>query len=525
MIPIVTLWHFEHPAWVEESGSVHSPCFLTYFKEYVEFLIPEISSLCNIYHTINEPIGFASTAYLGGVHPPGRHRFSVFMDAVSNLYKCHVIAYDIIKKHNPSALVSYAKNIVLFVPLHKFSLIELAVSAFLNVYDRAGFEVFSQEYIKIWGFTRPVPGIKGKLDFISINHYYCGFASLNPKDWGKSPYPMVTMGERYFSMSDFGWSLIPDSLSASIRWLDKHYNERIFHKKLHFFVTENGCADEKDIQREVFLIETLKQLRMTMNNGPLVDGYLVWSLIDNYEWAEGREKKFGLYQVNYDTQERIQRHSAVTYQSIILNSEKPRKSSKIKDYGVTASLVFDLHGNLLQDALDFVGTTLKNHPNTVYGQKIATFNFIPGKGLHSEKTVPILKPKVLDLCMKANPNSHVHEMNQGIITVPNEDIQTNFEIPKEPTTNQFMSREIPCELHFDLRGIDVGKASEFVESVLTNFEENCCGKKVTAISFETGMGRETNNDLRDAVLKASRKYFPLSHEDEYVHGMIYVPVA
>lgn len=328
MIPIVTLWHFEHPAWVEESGSVQSPCFLTYFKEYVEFLIPEISSLCNIYHTINEPIGFASTAYLGGLHPPGRHRFSVFMDAVSNLYKCHVIAYDIIKKHNPSALVSYAKNIVLFVPLHKFSLIELALSAFLNVYNRAGFEVFSREYIKIWGFTRPVPGIKGKLDFISINHYYCAFASLNPKDWGKSPYPMVTMGERYFSMSDFGWSLIPDSLSASIRWLDKHYNERIFHKKLHFFVTENGCADEKDIQREVFLIETLKQLRLTMNNGPLVDGYLVWSLIDNYEWAEGREKKFGLYQVNYDTQERIQRHSAVTYQSIISNSEKPKSHIK-----------------------------------------------------------------------------------------------------------------------------------------------------------------------------------------------------
>lgn len=109
-----------------------------------------------------------------------------------------------------------------------------------------------------------------------------------------------------------------------------------------------------------------------------------------------------------------------------------------------------------------------------------------------------------------------------MITVPNENIQTNFEIPKRPTTNQPISRKFPCRLYFGLQGIDVEQASEFVESVLNNFEKNCCGERVTNISFGIEMERETNNALRDAVLNISKKYF--SHSS-YVAGVISIIVV
>ncbi|KAH0785031.1 glycoside hydrolase family 1 protein [Histomonas meleagridis] len=321
--PLLVLWHFEHPAWLEERGSVMSDEFVSRFGEYVEYVLRNIGSLVNLYNTVNEPFGFVATALFSGLHPPGKKSLKEMFQAMYNLMQCHANAYHLIRKYNPNAKVSYAKNIVPFVPVHKWSLIEHIIAYYLNSYSRIGFSIFETGKLRFLWMEKEFDNIIGTLDYISLNHYYVAFVSINPKEWSKlngNTVPFLTYGERFLPTNDMGWGMLPSSLAGITKWLHEKFNKQ---KNLPVMITEHGAADKEDTKRQWFTKESLLHLSMLAEEVPLM-GYTHWTLMDNYEWAEGLDMRFGLYEMDYNTQERKPRQSVEMFRKIIeVNRNQP----------------------------------------------------------------------------------------------------------------------------------------------------------------------------------------------------------
>jgi beta-glucosidase/6-phospho-beta-glucosidase/beta-galactosidase len=152
-------------------------------------------------------------------------------------------------------------------------------------------------------FEYPIAGLKQSLDYVAINHYTILFASINPFDWsGRKECPVLLSNfTRKFDVSDFQWTLIPESLGMTLFWVQQRWNE----KNLPIVVSEHGIADKTDSKRPGFTTGSLAWLKYYMEQEKLpVTKYLHWSLTDNYEWAEGYTQHFGLVAVNMETQER-----------------------------------------------------------------------------------------------------------------------------------------------------------------------------------------------------------------------------
>lgn len=323
--PMLTLCHFEHPAWVEKEGGVLAPDFKRYLCEITATVVDACKEYCTYYITINEPAVFANNAYKDGIFPPGEKSFVKFLQACDVFMECHASMYKIIHEKIPNAMVSIAKHMIPFYPMHEWSVLETVLAAVFNNFNTAILDSFDTGVIKysFLGFTihsHEVDGLKNSIDFIGINHYYCTWISFNPLDWGGSVFtqPPMSQNPRRFSLSDFGWSLAPESLSVCARWVNERWNAR----KLPIIITEHGIADKSDKNRQWFLPHSLSHLRDAIDDGINVTGYCHWSLLDNYEWAEGYKMRFGLIEVDFETQERKLRDSAIIYKNIISDSNK-----------------------------------------------------------------------------------------------------------------------------------------------------------------------------------------------------------
>jgi beta-glucosidase len=317
--PLLTLWHFEQPAWLEECGGVASADFVPAFAKFVEFVVFSTSDLCELYDTVNEPVAFAFASTLGGDRPSRNRSFSGFLDVTANLFKAHVAAYDIIKQHNPRAVVSLAATVEPIVPAHPWDLVE-AIFCWKNEwYNSIVFEVFRTETVEVWGQTRYVPGIAGKLDVISINHYSVIFANpwgrlwqwlwdiwkgrwdgrwkwLWQWSWDEWWMAFATYAERADPgrTNRYEVTLSASSLGNTVRWVPRVYNP----ENREIFVSEHGCADWTGERREKFVSESLLHVMERLEGIPLV-GCLWRSRVDNYTLVGGSAGRFGLSGANF----------------------------------------------------------------------------------------------------------------------------------------------------------------------------------------------------------------------------------
>ena len=133
------------------------------------------------------------------------------------------------------------------------------------------------------------------------------------KNYGFLCHPNSTSAEG-MPTSDFGWESYPEGMFEAIKLVTMY--------RRSLYITENGTADAKDVLRPNFLIDHLKVLDKAINEEKVdLRGYFHWSLTDNYEWAEGYSKRFGLYSVDLDTKKRTDRKSANIYKKIIERKE------------------------------------------------------------------------------------------------------------------------------------------------------------------------------------------------------------
>lgn len=299
LMPYTTMWHFTLPLWFSESGGFERKDSPEIFARYAGFVARELGDELLGISTMNEPNVFGSNGWLRGSWPPFK-RFSVtdmvsitnsnrtyesraskgikplflYMRVMKNLAAAHNLAYDAIKKERKEIEVSVVKHVIFFHanknPFNRFK---------AWIANRLWTHVFMNRVYK-------------KCDSIGLNYYF-------HKKFGD---------KKVYVKTDMDWDIYPQGIYGSLKLLSKY--------KKPLFVSEAGLADEADIHRANYITEQVKAVWRAIQDGVDVRGHMYWSLLDNYEWALGFEKRFGLVEIDYETLERKIRPSAYVYKQI-----------------------------------------------------------------------------------------------------------------------------------------------------------------------------------------------------------------
>ncbi len=275
--PIVTLFHFTLPVWFSEKGGFEVRKNTHYFVRFTEKILLELGESLTYIITINEPEVYAAESYYMAAWPP----------AVSSKRKLRAVLNNLAIAHNRSAKLIHSMSRRYKVSIAKNSNYFYAGdSAVLSRRSAELFQYFQDDY-----FLKKV--VK-QCDFLGVNYYFSnrvyGYRIHNPDE----------------KISDLGWDLNPSHLEhALVRLYDK-YN-------IPIIITENGLADASDEYRQWWLMQTILAMQRAMDNGVVLEGYLHWSLLDNFEWDKGKWPRFGLLAVDYVTFKRTPRKSAIWY--------------------------------------------------------------------------------------------------------------------------------------------------------------------------------------------------------------------
>lgn len=318
IIPLVTLHHFSNPLWMEDSGSWLDHRAADRFERYVSHVVRALGDLVSDWITINEPNVYLYQSFVDGAFPPGQHSVKNFIKGARVMIRAHIQAYNAIHRIRremgyDDSMVGVAHHLRLFDPLRD-SFAERTIS---RVLDRVFHEIFlegmsSGRYILPLGTGYPMG--KGDFqDFIGINYYSRDIISFAMRD--RSKIMRVREGA---PVNDLGWEIYPEGLYRICR--DAYWR---FRKPI--FITENGTCDFNDSFRGKFLIDHLRQIKRLVNDGVDVARYYHWSLMDNFELAEGLMYRFGLVHVDFKTQKRTIKKSGKLYHEIIAKRQITKK--------------------------------------------------------------------------------------------------------------------------------------------------------------------------------------------------------
>lgn len=274
--PFATIWHFTLPQWLADKGGVESVEFSKYFARYAKFVVCSLHEYCHRWATMNEPGVVASMGWITGEWVPFKKRnFIGCLVVINNLIKAHVEAYKAIKGCDLVTEVGVVHQNVYF---HSNGNI-------LNNFIAKIFNKFGNHYF--------LDRIKNHLDSIGLNYYMDSF-------FGKR--------KEVLEKTDMGWVIYPEGIYHLLVGLKK-YEKPIF-------VSEAGIADEADTKRGKYIKDLVYWMYKAISCGVPLKGYMYWSLTDNYEWAYGYKKRFGLIAIDYETKKRTIRQSAYEYKKI-----------------------------------------------------------------------------------------------------------------------------------------------------------------------------------------------------------------
>lgn len=285
--PVVTLWHFTLPLWVADRGGWLWRGVTARWLQYVERMVRELGNDVKIWITINEPTVYTGYGYLAGEAPPGFRNPWKAIETMYALSYAHAEAYELIHHMSPrkDVQVGIAAGLQWITPWSHNIINDVA--AFIRRF-----------FAMRWFFMLA----KKKQDFVGVNYYRHFQIRVNPKlpRWG------LFWHEPVERQSDMGWELVPEGLYHVCRWAWKKFRKPIY-------ITEYGLADETDTWRAWYLAEGVRQAARLRADGVDLRGFLVWSLIDNFEMPPPMSfwPKFGL-----QTRERVWRSSARVWAEI-----------------------------------------------------------------------------------------------------------------------------------------------------------------------------------------------------------------
>ena len=315
--PVVTLHHFTLPIWVAKKGGWASAEIPALFARYVKKAVESLGDRVTYWMTINEPEVYVFKSYWLGDWPPGEKSYDKSYSVISHLLKGHVLAYAAIYASYKNLgrkppMVGMAKHMSIFTPCNPKSWKD-RMATWLR--DMAFNHLFIKALIRGRIFYPGLFRIKlphmNTLDFIGLNYYSRDFISHKqgfhiPNIFGDACHEYHHTDRTHFNSLE--WEIYPDGLY----WLLKD----LWKYRLPILVSENGICTDDDAQRIRFIQNHITAVAKALREGINVIGYLYWSLLDNFEWAEGFGPRFGLVDVDYKTQKRTIRPSARVYGEI-----------------------------------------------------------------------------------------------------------------------------------------------------------------------------------------------------------------
>jgi beta-glucosidase len=286
--PIVALWHFTFPAWLsaktpDDHGWLHRD-FQSHWKPYVARMVEALAPYVDLWAPENEPNTYALGALVGELPPGGgRASYSRYLKTLNIEADAFHRAATLIRRKQPNARIIAIENIIHWKP---------------DAFDFGRFWYTKGVEYNYYHLDK----IVDDCDLIGINYYFSEVAS-----------PLARLAQSLRSgpkVSDLGWIIDPAGLEAEIVAMSNRYGKPML-------ITENGIADRTDKKRPGYIADHLRAIERTRCAGYDVRGYFHWTLVDNFEWAEGYTAKFGLFSLDAQTRELVPKASCETYRSLI----------------------------------------------------------------------------------------------------------------------------------------------------------------------------------------------------------------
>lgn len=336
--PWLTLYHWELPQPLEDAGGWPARDTAARFAEFTAILHEALGDRVNHWITINEPWCASFLGYGSGVHAPGRRDGASAVRAAHHLLLGHGLAGQVLRASDASAQVGASVDLSPMTPLRQTEadldatrrMDGLRNRLFLDALLRGSYpdDVLADlAHVTDFGHVRDgdLSVISEPGTFLAINYYMRHYATApepgqdgaGPAWTGSEDVRLVHVGEPVTAMN---WEIDPTGLSEILLRIHQEY------PAIPLYVTENGAAFEdivgpdgrvKDDARVAYLDAHLRACHQAIAGGAPLSGYFAWSLLDNFEWAAGFSKRFGIVYVDYATQQRTVKASAEWYAQVI----------------------------------------------------------------------------------------------------------------------------------------------------------------------------------------------------------------
>ncbi|MGE5594572.1 MAG: GH1 family beta-glucosidase [Hyphomicrobiales bacterium] len=326
--PAVTLYHWDLPQSLQDLGGWANRDIADRFAEYASLMFRELGDRVTRWITLNEPIVFTNIGHLSGGMAPGIRSFAINARAIHHALLAHGKAVQAFRASGRAGEIGITNANTSYEPVDDSPEAAQAVELARDFDSRLfhgpvfgkGYPRTVLRYYESKEATLPIePGdmdiIASPIDFLGVNLYSRGVIEADP---GRS------VGFRYapptLPVLPMGYEAAPHALGDFVRWVSKEYG------RPKIYITENGVCDNTepgpdgqvhDTQRIELLDGFLRGLHSAIQEGADVRAYYQWSLMDNFEWAYGYSKRFGMVFTDFETQRRIPKDSAGWYSAVI----------------------------------------------------------------------------------------------------------------------------------------------------------------------------------------------------------------
>jgi beta-glucosidase len=342
--PWVTLYHWDLPqtleddvgGWLDPGGNTIAKAF----GDYARICYSAFGDRVKRWITLNEPWTVAVHGYNDGVKAPGRRHNGTFETYIvaHNLLLAHSAAAFIYKREfapRQGGMVGMSNSADFRYPLVPGSELDQKAAErammfqfgwFLDPVITGDYPAVMRERLggRLPRFTREQSWrLLESCDFLGINTYSSALVSTPEKDptWGGYWADMfvTTSADPSWGKNFMGWPIVPDATRELLLWISRRYSYPLL------FITENGTAEEEndlqtaqhDIGRRLYFKGHLRACRQAIQEGARLGGYFAWSLMDNFEWEYGYQRRFGICHVDFKTQVRTPKSSAIWYSQTI----------------------------------------------------------------------------------------------------------------------------------------------------------------------------------------------------------------
>jgi beta-glucosidase len=335
IMPVLTLYHWDLPQELEDAGGWGNRDTAARFADFAAVVAARLGDRVPLWTTLNEPWCSAFLGYSSGVHAPGRTDPALSLRAAHHLMLAHGLGTTALRSALPAdRQVSITLNLAAVSPGSPGAeqavrrIDGLANRLFLDPLLRGKYPSDVQQdtaALTDWDFVRAGDEeiIATQIDVLGINYYTPTVVDVGTPAPGPSPWPGcddVVFVRQPGPSTAMGWTIDARGLRAVLHRLHEEY------AGLPLMITENGAAFDdrvdadggvRDHYRISYLRDHLAVVHEAIASGVDLQGYFVWSLLDNFEWSYGYSKRFGIVYVDYATQRRVLKDSAYWYRAII----------------------------------------------------------------------------------------------------------------------------------------------------------------------------------------------------------------